>query len=114
MLLKLLAIAFTFSLFFGLTFAESIPSPFKEKALLWSQGNIPTTEFVRDIEFMIENQLITTPTTFSEEVYVPHWFKNNAEWWANSQISDSDYLGSMQFLINANIISVKSLDEKKN
>ena len=112
MLLKLLAIAFTLSLFFGLTFAESIPSPFKEKALLWSQGNIPTTEFVRDIEFMIENQFITTPTTFSEEINVPHWFKNNAGWWANSQISDSDYLGSMQFLINENIISVKSLDEK--
>jgi len=75
MLLKLLAIALTLSFFYGVTFAETIPSPFKEKALLWSQGNISTTEFVQDMEFMIEKQFLTKPTTFSGEIYVPHWFK---------------------------------------
>ena len=88
-----------------------IPPWIKSNAKWWSNDAITTSEFLKAIEFLINQRILIIPDTTpnqSESMTseVPSWVKNNASWWANDVISDSDFVSAIQYLISQGIIQV--------
>ena len=75
-----------------------------------AEDKIHENDFVKGIEFLIQNQILKIPQTeisqSHESQEIPTWVKNNAGWWAKNQISDADFLNGIQYLISQKIISV--------
>ena len=81
----------------------AIPSWIKNNAGWWADGMITEDEFLKGIEYLINNNIILiydttidekafTPTDTSATKRVPDWVKNNAGWWAEDLIKDYDFL----------------------
>ncbi len=95
---------------------ESIPSWIKNNAGWWASGMITEDEFLKGIEYLINNNIILIDSTIDEKAYVPSdnsatnrvpdWVKNNADWWAADLIGDYDFLNGIKYLINKGIILV--------
>ena len=102
---------------------ESIPSWIKNNAGWWASGMITEDEFLKGIEYLINNNIILIDSTIDEKAYiptdtsstkrVPDWVKNNADWWAGDLIGDSDFLNGIKYLINKGIILVSVSDNQK-
>ena len=102
---------------------ESIPSWIKNNAGWWASGMITEDEFLKGIEYLINNNIILIDSTIDEKAYVPSdnsatnrvpdWVKNNADWWAGDLIGDSDFLNGIKYLINKGIILVSVSDNQK-
>jgi len=86
-----------------------IPDWIKNNAKWWSSGTVSDSEFVKAIEYLIEEGLITifpgSAISVSEQD-IPNWIKNNAKWWADDQISDEDFVKSIQYLVKKGIIRI--------
>ncbi|MGQ0795416.1 MAG: beta-propeller domain-containing protein [Nitrosopumilaceae archaeon] len=92
---------------------EAIPSWIKNNAKWWSEGSIGDSDFVKGIEYLIQQETIKIPvvkpsTSFSLEI--PAWIKNNAKWWSEGSIGDSDFISGIQFLIGNGMIRVNQSD----
>jgi hypothetical protein len=90
-----------------------IPPWIKSNAEWWSNDAITTSEFLKAIEFLINQRILIIPDTAqspseSTGSGVPAWVKNNASWWANDVIGDSDFVSAIQYLISQGIIQVDS------
>ena len=102
---------------------ESIPSWIKNNAGWWASGMITEDEFLKGIEYLINNNIILIDSTIDEKAYiptdtsstkrVPDWVKNNADWWAGDLIGDSDFLNGIKYLIDKGIILVSVSDNQK-
>ncbi|HSF28288.1 MAG TPA: hypothetical protein VLA53_04625 [Nitrosopumilaceae archaeon] len=98
----------------------SIPSWIKNNAKWWSNGQIEDSEFVKGIQYLIENGIMAIPETKSSvsqsSQQIPTWIKNNAGWWADNKISDSDFVSGIQYLINNGIIRISPdfVDNEQN
>ena len=102
---------------------ESIPSWIKNNAGWWASGMITEDEFLKGIEYLINNNIILIDSTIDEKAYiptdtsatnrVPDWVKNNAGWWAGDLIGDNDFLNGIKYLINKGIILVSVSDNQK-
>ena len=102
---------------------ESIPRWIKNNAGWWASGMITEDEFLKGIEYLINNNIILIDSTIDEKAYiptdtsstkrVPDWVKNNADWWAGDLIGDSDFLNGIKYLINKGIILVSVSDNQK-
>ena len=101
-----------------------IPSWIKNNAGWWASGMITEDEFLKGIEYLINENIILIDTTIDEKAYiptdtsdtkrVPDWVKNNAGWWAGDLIGDYDFLNGIKYLINKGIILVSVDDNRKN
>ena len=101
-----------------------IPSWIKNNAGWWASGMITEDEFLKGIEYLINENIILIDATTDEKAYiptdtsdtkrVPDWVKNNAEWWAADLIGDYDFLNGIKYLINKGIILVSVDDNRKN
>ena len=99
-----------------------IPSWIKNNAGWWASGMITEDEFLKGIEYLINENIILIDTTTDEKAYiptdtsdtkrVPDWVKNNAGWWAGDVIGDSDFLNGIKYLINKGIILVSANDDQ--
>lgn len=90
---------------------NQIPEWVKNNVEWWADGIIGDEEFVRGIEFLInQGILIVPPTTISDEQSneIPDWIKNNGKWWTEGVISDNEFLNNIQYLIANGILSVSS------
>ena len=93
-----------------------IPSWIKNNAGWWAEDLITEDEFLKGIEYLINNNIILIDATIDETAYiptdsqttkrVPDWVKNNAGWWAEGQIGDYDFLNGIKYLVNKGIILV--------
>ena len=102
---------------------ESIPTWIKNNAGWWASGMITEDEFLKGIEYLINNNIILIDSTIDEKAYtptdtsatnrVPDWVKNNAGWWAEDLIGDFDFLNGIKYLINKGIILVSVSDNQK-
>ena len=101
-----------------------IPSWIKNNAGWWASGMITEDEFLKGIEYLINNNIILiysttidekafTPTDTSATKRVPDWVKNNAGWWAEDLIKDYDFLNGIKYLINKGVILVSDVDKVK-
>lgn len=91
--------------------AEPIPSWIKINAGWWSDGTITESEFVRGIEFLINEGIIEVPPTqvsAEKPQGVPVWVKNNAAWWSSGDIDDHSFLQGIQYMVKTGIISIGS------
>ncbi len=96
------------SIFFEVI-SPNIPSWIKDNAKLWASTSISNSEFIDGIKYLIEEGVITIPSTENDSTFnptIPSWIKNNALWWADDKISDEDFVKSLQFLIKKGIIRV--------
>ena len=102
----------------------AIPSWIKNNAGWWADGMITEDEFLKGIEYLINNNIILiydttidekafTPTDTSATKRVPDWVKNNAGWWAEDLIRDYDFLNGIKYLINKGVILVSDVDKVK-
>lgn len=85
----------------------TIPSWIKNDAKLWSQGQISDTDFVKAVQYLVQNGIVQVPGTLhgSGTIHqIPAWVKNDAAWWANGQISDNEFVVAVQYLVSYNII----------
>src|SRR3989475_10597208 len=86
-----------------------IPLWVKNIAKWWAQGEISDSDFVKGIEYLIQQDIIKipkTPATTNAENHIPPWIKNSAGWWADGSIGDSDFVKGIQYLIQVNIIHI--------
>jgi hypothetical protein len=86
-----------------------IPNWIKNNANWWHQDKISDSEFIKGIQYMIQNKIMIIPSsnvTVNSENKIPSWVKNNAGWWANDQIGDSDFISGIQYLAAQKIIKV--------
>jgi hypothetical protein len=85
-----------------------IPSWIKNNAKWWSEGSIEDSDFVKGIQYLLQQKIILVPTVSSgtEQAtqQIPSWIKNNAKWWSEGSIEDSDFVKGIQYLIQIGII----------
>ena len=89
--------------------APEIPSWIKNNAKLWSSTPTSDSEFIGEIEYLIEEGLIVISHTERSSITkqeIPSWIKNNAKWWTDNLISDEDFINSIQYLVNKGIIRI--------
>ncbi len=96
---------------FNDSYADQIQIPLwvKNTAKWWSEGQIDDSDFIKSIQYLIQQQIIQIPKTFpssNSQNQIPIWIKNNAGWWANGTIGDDDFVKGIQYLIQVNIINV--------
>ena len=99
-------------------FAQDVmPSWIKNNAGWWANDEISENEFLRAIEYLIQNDIIVITNVpsyekseisidFSYTKLVPNWIKNNAGWWADGQIDDSSFVSGLQWLISNGIMKI--------
>lgn len=88
---------------------HGIPSWIKNTAKWWSEGSVADNDFVKGMQYLIQQGIITIPPTQSGSTtshQIPTWIKNNAGWWANGQISDDEFVKAIQWLITNGILVV--------
>jgi hypothetical protein len=86
-----------------------IPSWIKNNANWWSHGQVGDSDFVKGIQYMIQQRIMQIPAQQSSSAAsgtqsIPLWIKNNAGWWAAGQISDNDFVKGIQWLVSNGII----------
>src|SRR5712692_5277895 len=95
----------------GSTGYYKIPSWIKNNAQLWANGSIGDEDFLKGIEYLINQTIIVIPSsqqgTGGTEHGIPVWIKNDARWWAQGAIGDDDFVKGMQFLVANDIIQVR-------
>ncbi len=87
-----------------------IPSWIKNNAKWWSEGQINDSDFIKGIQYLIQNGIMKVSSSSTNVVQsntIPTWIRNNAGWWANGTISDNDFVSGIQYLIQTGIINVK-------
>lgn len=87
----------------------SIPSWIKSNAKYWKEGQIGDDEYVKGIQFLIQNGVMQVPDstkTMEKSSQIPSWVKNNAGWWADGSIADGEFVSAMQYLVSTGIVDV--------
>lgn len=87
-----------------------IPSWIHNTAKWWAEGSVGDNDFVKGIQYLIQQKIITIPNTTQSNTQstnqIPPWVKGIAGWWADGKISDSEFIRGIQFLVQAGIIKV--------
>ncbi len=92
-----------------------IPEWVKNNAGWWAEDLIKDTDFLKAIEFLLNEGIIKIDSTELSEKKsetIPDWIKNNAGWWADGSIDDSTFLNGIEFLVENGIIFVNSYPDK--
>ncbi|HYL65725.1 MAG TPA: YncE family protein [Nitrosopumilaceae archaeon] len=88
----------------------SIPAWVKLTAGWWAYGHVGNSDFMKGIQYLIQQKIIKIPQTVQytslQPGQIPQWIKNDAGWWANDQISDDEFVKGIQYLIDNGIIIV--------
>lgn len=93
----------------AMTPTAEIPNWVKNNAKWWAEGHLSDADFIKGIQYMVQQGLITVPPTAissNPNTEIPSWFKGTAKWWALGQVSDADFITSIQYLIENGIIVV--------
>lgn len=89
----------------------AIPSWIKNNAKSWSEGQIGDSDFVKGIQYLIENNIMQIPKTkqsLESDQTIPTWIKNNAGWWSDGKISDNDFVLGIQYLVSNGIMKIST------
>ena len=85
-----------------------IPDWIKKNAGWWVDGTISSTDFLKGIEYLIQQEIISIPHTEKQHSIdkIPNWVKQNAALWYEGKIDDKTFAAGIQYLISIGIISV--------
>ena len=91
------------------SFSSYVPDWIKKNAGWWAKDQITDYDFVKGIEFMIQEGIIKikkiqADTELSDGI--PSWIKNNAGWWSDGLISDDEFVKGVEYLIKSKIIKI--------
>ena len=98
------------------TIKTIIPNWVKTVAKWWSENNVNDQEFIKTLEFLINNKILQIENVskeFDRDNEIPHWIKQSAGWWAEEKISDSDFAEGIQYMMENGIIQIKISDSMK-
>lgn len=87
----------------------TIPPWVKNTAKWWSEGQIGDTDFIKGMQYLIQNGIMYVPVTqynSGTAQQIPTWIRNNAGLWADGQISDGEFIRAMQYLVSNDIIHI--------
>ena len=92
------------------TATASVPAWVKNTAGWWAEGAISEGEFVKGVEYLIQQQIIDTDaqTTSSDGTgaAIPDWVKNTAGWWADGSISEGEFVNAIEHLVKTGTIII--------
>jgi len=96
---------------FTLNIPQTIPPWIKNTAGWWAENKIPDEEFIKSLQFLIENKIINVESskltkTESTLQSIPPWIKNTAGWWAENKIPDEEFLKGINFLIDNELLVI--------
>lgn len=77
----------------------------KRVAGLWANGKASDSDFYNMIQYLTQQNTITSNNEESNGSIIPYWLKNIANWWFEGKIDDATFLNSIQYLISNKIIS---------
>ena len=86
-----------------------IPNWIRDDAKWWSTNQITDTEFLVDIDYLIEKQIVSVPERYvvaESQLYIPSWVKISVSWWTEEKISDDEFLNMIQNLAKRKIIVI--------
>jgi len=90
--------------------SSQIPDWIRDTAKWWSLTQISDQDFVKGLEYLIQQNIIQIPEgTTSEgdsEPKLPSWLRKNAGWWSQGLLSDDEFVKSIQWLINNGFIKI--------
>jgi len=80
---------------------SAIPSWIKENAELWCKKSISDGEFLRGIEYLIDNQVIAAQRSEQDSgsKEIRQWIRSSACWWSDGSISDDEFTNAIAFLV---------------
>ena len=81
----------------------------KNNARWWASDQISDTEFIRGIEYLIQEKVIIIPDSVkltNTDQNIPFWIKNTAEWWSQDIVSDDEFVAALEFLVKNGIIRI--------
>lgn len=94
-----------------------IPQWVKNNAKWWSDGTIGDSDFVKGIQYLVQNGIVKIPPSpgqyLQNSKQIPSWIKNSAGWWANGMVDDSEFVKGIGYLVQVGIIQV-SLSQPVN
>jgi tetratricopeptide (TPR) repeat protein len=96
---------------------KEIPGWIKNNAGWWADVQIPDSDFIYGIEYLIQKNVITIKTVNinkNTSEHIPSWIKINAGWWAKNIISDQDFLSSIEYLIENGVIKLNYYNDSEN
>jgi hypothetical protein len=85
----------------------SIPTWIKNNAKWWSEGSLGDDDFIKGIQYLIQQGVIVVPTTqvsTQSSQGIPSWVKNTAKWWSEGSLGDDDFIKGIQYLVQNGII----------
>lgn len=89
---------------------QKVPDWIKNNAKWWAEGLITDDDFLKGIEYLINEKIIFIPDMpepgSSQSNTIPDWIKNVAMWWADGLIDENEFLKGITFLIENKIIVV--------
>ena len=92
-----------------------IPSWIRTTADWWSTSQISDDEFVKGLEYLIQNGIVkvseTSTSNSDKSDQIPSWLRKNAGWWSQGLLSDDEFVKGIQYLVNNGIIRVTSNTE---
>jgi len=106
---------------YTLNIPQTIPAWIKNTAGWWADGQLPDDEFIKSLQFLIENNIISVEVLEKRQSTlqtIPAWIKNTAGWWATDRIPDEEFLKGIGFLMEnglliINIPDIQGLTEDK-
>ena len=101
---------------FTLNIPQTIPTWIKNTAGWWATDKIPDGEFVKSLQFLIENNIITVQTSGNAQSSlqtIPTWIKNTAGWWATDKIPDGEFMKGIIFLIDNGLLIISLPDSQR-
>lgn len=95
----------------------SIPSWLKDDAKFWSDGSMTDTQFIQDMQYLIDNKIVDIPQTILSDnpsFQIPSWIKDDAKSWSSGFMSDGEFAGTIQYLVSNGIISLPASQSDTN
>ncbi|MDE1765972.1 MAG: hypothetical protein KGI27_06825 [Thaumarchaeota archaeon] len=89
--------------------ATQIPNWIRNNAKWWSQGQVGDQDFVKGIQYLIEQGILKVPNLHSgssSAQTIPTWVKTSAGWWASGKVSDNDFLKGIEYLVRLGIVKI--------
>ncbi|MDE1812623.1 MAG: hypothetical protein KGI19_00990 [Thaumarchaeota archaeon] len=93
---------------------NTVPSWVKNTAKLWSIGSVTDDDFIKSIQYLIQQGIISVPATqVSSQTSsgVPSWIKNTVKLWSEGQVTDADFIKGIQYLVQNGIITTQIVSQ---
>ena len=90
---------------------EKIPKWFKEIIKMWTFEKIDDKEFLKILEYMIENKFIQVPENKEfenlKELKMLSWVRSNLDLWSQNNISDDEFYKNINWLEQNKFIKIE-------